>query len=919
MKNLKKVFSLIICAVFIIGFANAQSVKGTIKDAANNKPIEGVLVTSDVTGASVITDANGNFSLAATKAGTYQFLINGFKGKAALLTPGTDAAILLKADKSGNSDVVITAGRRPTRKLEATTSVEIINSKALKLIKPEGIAEAIANTPGVYVNTSQGRRGGIITRGFPDGGNPLGGLDYTAILIDGLPAFGSTGRVPEAGFGFDNNVERVEVVRGSAATLFGRASAAGAVNVISKTGGENIAGSVRFTNYNNVFGEVKKDFNYRVDWNLNGSLTKDKTVRFNLGGWMLKDNGFKNTGFNDEGYQIRGNIDTKLANGKGNVRVSFLNGDFVFQNLTDVPADMNTMQIAGGYKNYQTLQNFDAFYNLNYTIYGVGTGTAPSRRISPNGTDSITRNVRQQMEKNSYGKTLQVGTAINYNLGAGVTVENKFRFQNLKSGTKYSFALPAFYYNNTVLRLLLDGDANDEDLINELRFKKVVNGAKVKHTFTLGSYYSKTTLRPTTYSFTHTMNPSNKDTFKFAPLAPPFVTAPWSGSVAFPRGGITRRALYTESVSAVFVGDEMKINDKLTISAGARYDWVWIGMEETKRPFDSTLRRNVKHNDYSASLGFNYLITPTTALYGSINRSFRAPDYTAYTSLEWISFANRTLLRAPDGIKKNENIVSFELGYRTNIGDLSIDVAAFHTNINNRLASIFENGIVVSKPFGSNRIMGGEVSLSYSPSQVKGLSLRANTTYQSAVFTEFKIPVTTGGALGIVGAAALPTVDINGNLYGNSIITEPLGKYSINVKGNQLPGIPSLIFNGSAIYEYKYFGIDLSTNINANRYADATQVLKYKDLINTNAGIYAKLPVKGHPNQILKVGVQGKNISNNQVIQNIAGIQASDGALGQKQATPTFVSAIPGNTAPIWGQGYAQLPRRILAYISFDF
>jgi iron complex outermembrane recepter protein len=823
----------------------------------------------------------------------------------------TNITAVLTEEVSPYSEVVVTAGRKPTRKLETTTSVEIINAKALKIIKPEGIAEAITAAPGLYVNTSQGRRGGIVMRGFPDGGNPLGGLDYTGILLDGLPSFGSTGRLPEAGFGFDMNVEKVEVVRGSTATLFGRASAAGAVNVISKTGGEKTATSIKFSNYNKLFNS--QGLNYRIDFNSNGTMFKNKSWRFNIGGWLLNDNGFKNTGYNDNGFQFRGNIDYLLPNSKGSVRLYALASDYVFQNLTDIPADMNTMQVAGGWKPEQTLQNFESFYTRNYTVYESGGGF-PTRLVRDANGDSIVRSVKQAMQDNNYTRNFHIGTAITYNLGKGRSIEERFRYQNLHSGTKYSFALPSFYRNNSVTRLLLDGDANDVDAINEFRFKQFFEVNKVQHEMVFGHFMSRTHLKPLTYSFVHTLNPSNPDSLKFAPLAPPFVPLPWSGTNDYPRGSITRNGDYIEQVSSFFAGDEIRFNEKLKVNVGLRYDWVLLDMKENKKPFDRTLTRKERHSDWSGSVGFNYLLNKTSALYGNLNRAFRAPDYTAYTSLEWISFTDRRFLRVPTSIDKNEKIISTELGYRTSIKDFGIDVSVFYTKINNRLSRIFENGIVVSKPFGSNRIAGTELSLFFIPQSVKGLSIRTNFTYQNAIFTDFKIPVDRGGVLG--NATTALNVNPTGDLYGNKLIDEGSGNYSIDVRKKKLPGIPNFIWNSSIAYSHEYFGIDFSSNYNGKRYVDATNVLAYNNLMILNAGAYFKVPLKS--NGDLRIGLQAKNLTNRNDIQNIAGLTASDVALGQKQKSPNWLDATSANR-PIWGQGYVQLPRRVLIYISFDF
>lgn len=923
MKYIHRYATLICMSLLINLVALAQtSISGRVTDAAGN-PLTGATVTVKGTKTSVVTDNVGSFRITASPSAVLVVSYVGYNSRETKLSGGETVTIQLSEDQSELGQVTITASRQPVRKLEATQAVEIINSRALKVIKPEGIAEAVTAVPGLYVNTSQGRRGTLVTRGFPDGGNPLGGLDYTAVLIDGLPSFGTTGRLPEAGFGFDANVERVEVVRGSTATLFGRASAAGAVNVISRTGGTKLAGSVKITNYNNVFDDGNKQFNYRADFNVNGALNEDKSLRFNVGGWIMDDKGFKNTGYNDHGYQLRGNFDYLLKENKGQIRVYFLKSDYVFQNLTDIPGDIKNMQAAGngfsatstgslgqsGYKPWQTLQNFPLLYNLSYTVYESGAGY-PTRRVTTNGTDSIYRSIKKSMDDNGYGNNFHIGTTISYNLGGGIDIEEKFRFQNLKSGTKYSFALPSFYRDNSVTRLLLDGDADDTDIMNEIRLRKKITIAKMAHTLVLGNFYSTINLKPTTYSFLHVMNPLKPDALAWAPLAPPFVNVPWSGSLAYPRGSITRKGDYTEQVLSVFGGDEIKVNQNLTLNVGARYDWVKIDMKENKRPFDSTLTRNVSHKDWSASLGLNYLIGEKSAIYGSFNRAFRAPDYTAYTSLEFISKTNPKFLRAASGINKNEVVINKELGYRTSLGTLTLDLAGFHTKINNRLASIFENGIVVSKPFGSNRIYGTELSMTYMPGWFKGFMLRSNLTIQRAEFTEFSLPIGRGGVLG--NATTALNVDPYGNLFGNKVIQSG-ANFSVDVAGKKLPGVPTRIWNLSTGYLGKHFGIDYSVNVNADRYADPTQIIRYPNLVIMNAGAFGRVSLK-NKNEI-RVGLQAKNLQNNDAIQNIAGLSASELALGQYQATPSWTVG----TNNIWAQSYIQLPRRWLFYVEFSF
>ena len=277
-KKIYKCFLPAMLILFVSAGAWAQStVRGRVTSSEDRSPLIGVAVMEKGTSSGVVSDENGNYSIGVSGANAVLvFSYVGLRTVEVAVGKQTTVDVAMESDYTTFSDVVVTASRQAVRKLETTTAVEIIGSKQLQRSKPEGILEAITSAPGVFTNTSQGRRGFVVTRGFPDG-SPTGGLVYTGIMLDGIPTLGTPGKAPEAGFGFDLNVERVEVVRGSAATIFGRASAAGVVNVITRTGGEKLGGTVRLTSYNDIIGTG--NFNYRTDFNLNGPLAKN--LRFN--------------------------------------------------------------------------------------------------------------------------------------------------------------------------------------------------------------------------------------------------------------------------------------------------------------------------------------------------------------------------------------------------------------------------------------------------------------------------------------------------------------------------------------------------------------------------------------------------------------------------------------------------------------
>ena len=882
-RNMYKNLLSILLMLFISAGVWAQStVSGRVTSAEDRSALIGVSVIQKGTNSGVVSDESGNYSIQVS--GPEAILIFSYVGlRNVEVTVGkqTVVNVVMESDYSTFSDVVVTASRQAVRKLETTTAVEIIGSKQLQRSKPEGILEAITSAPGVFTNTSQGRRGFVVTRGFPDG-SPTGGLVYTGIMLDGIPTLGTPGKVPEAGFGFDLNVERVEVVRGSAATIFGRASAAGVVNVITRTGGEKLGGAVRLTSYNDILGTG--NFNYRADFNLNGPLAKN--LRFNVGGWTMQDDGFRNTGYKDEGYQVRGNIDWLIPDNRGSLRVYGMVSDFNFQNLSDVALNPNTLTLAPGWKNTDTYQSQN-LTGINFTIV-EGSGATRRFVLDANGRQ-ITRNLGQAMAGGSYGRINQAGFKLDHNLGSGWSLNNHFRYQTIETGVKYGFALPSFYAPTTVLRLYLDGDAVDKDLINEFRINKRIESGNNQHLLSAGVYYSTINQKPTTYSYLYnsTTDPKNIRASGIFPAGSP---APTTGS-------ITRRGDYDENVTAFFIGDEIKFDNRLTINIGARMDMLDLDMEETKIPYDKTLTRNESFSDWSASLGANYLLSDRSALYGNVIRAYRMPDYSAFTSLE--RRADGKFLRLPDGLAENEVIFNTELGVRTGFEGFGFDVALFYTNIDNRLASIFEDGLLVSKPLGQNRIQGAEASISFTG--IRGLFVRSALTFQDGRFADFKIPVSKTGTN--------PNVNPSGNLYGNTLINEGNNNYSIDLKDKRIPGVPNLIWNFVANYEYKYFGLDFSANVNAGRYADATNIIELGTLTIINVGAYARLPIRN--NQDVRLGIQARNLLNAEAIQGIAGVADNDTVLLNKQRNPTFTNLL--------AHGYTQLPGRVMVTLSYNF
>lgn len=880
MKNstLRLIF-LSLATLFISWDLSAQ-VSGKVTSAADGAALIGATIKVKNSTVGTISEIDGSYQIDAKTGDVLVISYIGMLSQEVTVENST-IDIVLTEDATSLSDVIVTATRQPIRKLEATTAVNVVNAVKLEETKPEGIAEAINGTPGMYSSFSQGRfRGAIFTRGFPDGsGN---GLVYTGILSDGLPTLATTARPPDFALGMDPGVDRVEVVRGSAATLFGRSSAAGVVNIINRTGGTEHHGMLRLTNYSrNV--DRRDGFDYKIDGAIHGPISEN--VRYNVGGYYVNDRGFRDLGYNDRGGQLRANVDF-LLNNNSNLRVFGSYVNVSIQNMIDIPYVLNTFKPREGWENTDSYY-FPGLDTLNFTITNKEGETEE-------------RSVKALNEDGNYARGGNIGAMLDYNFNDQFSLSYKGRYQSYNHGTKFNLGVSTFYTDAPFshIRILIDGDGTDTDIMNELRFTYSIKGANSTHRISAGTFLSQGNYTPETYSLAgwHTNDRDNLEFHGFFP--PPAFPPPTRGSAA-------RVDEYQVNTTAFFIGDEFKFGDKLSGNIGFRWDKVKMDLQGFyDNDGDGTIdvnKRDEEHSDYSMSLGFNYLLGPRSAVYGNAVRAFRMPDYSAYTAL------NQAALTGKPTIEDNEIVNNFELGYRTGIGELGIDVAAFYTKIDNRLATIYEGAIATLKPLGTNQIAGAELALTYAPSAVKGLLLTTSLTLQNATFLDFKIPVTSSD----------PNGDSFGNTYvfeGTEVIddTTSIDRYSIDLRGNQLPRVPKAIWNFNLSYNSKNFGASIASNLNLQRFPDATNVFEQDPYWLVNAGIYGQYPFGKSK---IKLSITVKNLINNDTALRMLYVSDNDAALARKQ----ILAADPASGDTTFFTGIPALPRRILISLAYEF
>ena len=128
------------------------------------------------------------------------------------------------------SDTVVTAQRREKRDLDTPATTTIITAKEIEKAGYRNVFEAIDQQIG-STSTSYGEAGQDF--GFAAGRLTLRGYDRgTLVMVNGVPMnlknYPSTENIPA------NMVERIEIVKGAASTLYGAEAMGGVVNIILK-------------------------------------------------------------------------------------------------------------------------------------------------------------------------------------------------------------------------------------------------------------------------------------------------------------------------------------------------------------------------------------------------------------------------------------------------------------------------------------------------------------------------------------------------------------------------------------------------------------------------------------------------------------------------------------------------------------
>lgn len=251
------------------------AITGQVK-TADGQPAPFVTVLVKENRKATMTDENGVFVLKGLKKGVYTLYVTmvGLKPQQETVEIKDDETISLtlslQEDASQLSAVVVTSGRTLNRRppsigkidihpMDLPQSIAVVGQGLIREQQAQRLSDVVKNINGVYVTTTRGAvQESFGARGY--------GFGSSNLFKNGARI--NSGVMPEM-----SSLDRVEVLKGSSAILFGQVAPGGVLNMVTKQPKFNSGGevSMRAGSYDlykpafDVYGPLSSSIAYRVN------------------------------------------------------------------------------------------------------------------------------------------------------------------------------------------------------------------------------------------------------------------------------------------------------------------------------------------------------------------------------------------------------------------------------------------------------------------------------------------------------------------------------------------------------------------------------------------------------------------------------------------------------------------------------
>ncbi len=288
---MKNTFFLLVSLLLLALTGRAQSLTLRVEDSLTHELLAGVTLrinTKPPTG--VVTDGNGQATFRRRPAAGFTLTASflGYKDyelETATL-PDTGLVIRLAPAQAALDEVTVTATRTNSRIEDLPIKVEVLGQEDMdeeSAVVPGNVASILGDISIIHIQRTSLANG--------NQGIRMQGLDpkYTQILRDGLPLYegfsGNLGvlQIPPL------DLKQVEVVKGSASTLYGGGAIGGLINLVSRKPGDEpeLTAVLNYSNLRekNALFYASRQFNEKVGMTLFAGYTDQPAVDVNGDGF----------------------------------------------------------------------------------------------------------------------------------------------------------------------------------------------------------------------------------------------------------------------------------------------------------------------------------------------------------------------------------------------------------------------------------------------------------------------------------------------------------------------------------------------------------------------------------------------------------------------------------------------------------
>lgn len=521
-------------------------------------------------------------------------------------------------------EIVVTATRTEKNLLDVPASVSVITKEDMQARNINTMRDALKTQPGLYVDPTDQPYGGIQLRGFSSA--------EVLVLYDGQPMNNSwNGEVNWDSIPVEQ-VERIEIVRGAASALYGGRAVGGVINIISKKNDEQFSGSAAVNYGSNNTWKKAIAFDGKVNDKLSISAGYETRTTDGYSGYrstVSKTSG-SSAGLNEVTvpqlsngkYLIggRGKKEWNSDNYSTSVKYDFDENrslkysytrseyDYKYNNPFSYVKDANGNVIFGG-GSFVT-QNGDVlkFYPGSYLGY-VGERETNIHVLNYNDKkNKINFNMgMQDIQKDGYSLASSSATSLDYN-GQGTL-------------SRY----PSKNYNAD--------------------FQKTWENVG-SHTITAGVNWKNEQMTRTSFDLDH-----------------------WKDWDSITKSRDVSHGK-TQAI-ALFIQDEYKLNDPVTLYFGGRYDSYkkYDGYAEIGATNHVDFAKENYH-EFSPKVAVEYRVNDTLSYFASYGHSFNAPR------LYWLY--RQTSSATANPFLKPETSDTFEIGVKKNFDKTTVGLSAYH-------------------------------------------------------------------------------------------------------------------------------------------------------------------------------------------------------------------------------------------------